>query len=72
LPSLLLRKKPHHLLFSNNAAEKKQKREQHHDVSQVGLGVNVNGYPGVYGAPQVRAWYRLGSFFSVIVFAFLM
>jgi hypothetical protein len=42
-----------------NAAEKKQKREQHHDVSQVGLGVNVNAYPGVYGAPQVRKWYRL-------------
>ncbi|TVU17568.1 hypothetical protein EJB05_33611 [Eragrostis curvula] len=31
--------------------EKKQKREQHHDVSQVGLGVNA--YPGVYGAPQL-------------------
>ncbi|XP_062230794.1 U1 small nuclear ribonucleoprotein A-like [Phragmites australis] len=30
--------------------EKKQKREQHHDVSQVGLGVNA--YPG-YGAPQL-------------------
>uniref|UniRef100_A0A0D3G3E3 Kinesin-like protein n=1 Tax=Oryza barthii TaxID=65489 RepID=A0A0D3G3E3_9ORYZ len=31
--------------------EKKQKREQHHDVSQVGLGVNA--YPGVYGAPPL-------------------
>ncbi|XP_062181564.1 U1 small nuclear ribonucleoprotein A [Phragmites australis] len=31
--------------------EKKQKREQHHDVSQVGLGINA--YPGVYGAPQL-------------------
>ncbi|KAK3140682.1 hypothetical protein QOZ80_5AG0404280 [Eleusine coracana subsp. coracana] len=33
--------------------EKKQKREQHHDVGQVGLGGNVNAYPGVYGAPQL-------------------
>jgi len=35
----------------NIAAEKKQKREHHHDASQIGMGVNA--YPGVYGAPQV-------------------
>lgn len=32
-------------------AEKKQKREQHYDATQIGMGVNA--YPGVYGAPQV-------------------
>ncbi|XP_006654062.1 U1 small nuclear ribonucleoprotein A [Oryza brachyantha] len=36
---------------NDDKPEKKQKREQHHDVSQVGLGVNA--YPGVYGAPPL-------------------
>ncbi|CAL4895623.1 unnamed protein product [Urochloa decumbens] len=31
--------------------EKKQKREQHHEATQMGMGVNA--YPGVYGAPQL-------------------
>lgn len=39
------------LVFLFFTAEKKQKREQHHDATQIGMGVNA--YPGVYGAPQV-------------------
>lgn len=59
------------IIFSlNDAAEKKQKREQHHDVSQVGLGVNA--YPGVYGAPPVSTVKLIRKCVSASTFLFFL